>query len=106
MLIVTARLAESTIYFFALLFVSLYFNAEGEGEAEELMEGERDFQSTITLDMRDGTSPFEGKTYVLVISIDDRYYLLDQHEPTPATPMLYVVPASEVVSARVQQMDK
>jgi hypothetical protein len=84
---------------------TLLFIAKGTDDAMKFLEGRLDSGSTIEIQMKDGNSILDGRTFGLVEQTDALYYLVELSKPASSDPRLYVVEIEEVELAVIQSMD-
>ena len=69
----------------------------GENNARRLIEGERG--SFVVLRTRDNQLPhIDGEAFMLIMLRNNSYYLVKPQKPAPRHPLVYVVPALNVLS--------
>lgn len=88
-----------------ILLGQLVFSTQGRVEATKLIEGSWEHGSTISFEMRDYLSPFDGERFALVEHRDGDYYVTEIANPAPKKPKLFIVPDSEIRSATIERMD-
>ena len=86
----------------AVLFLSIYFQFYGGRQAELMLERRVGWTPLVSMQLREPNPSVEGKSLLLVLLRDNRYYLAQPESPAPRWPELFIVPESEVLFAETQ----
>jgi len=90
-----------------LLLATTYMaSIEGKQSAIRIIEGTSDDSIAIEFVLRNEMSSITNRRLMLVMETSDAFYVIERQSPAPQSPVMYVVPRSNVESAAMQRVSE